>query len=501
METKQLRKIFYIVREVFVKLPWIILVALMCGIAAYIFKTETYEPTYVCSVNVAVKSKGSTSSAYSSLTEANSFAGTFELVIQSSELKALILKDTGWNSIPGDIRTMIIENTNIIELSATASDPLSAFQYMQAILKNYPKIVNEISGITSLVVLRAPVVPTHASSSSGASRAAVIAAILGAAAMIALFAFISYSNPLVDSAAYVKDNMNTVLLDTLPFEGKNGLLRSVFQKKEQPPILISGIGCSPAYVESIKNIRTTVLTEKKDGQSLAVLVSSSVMNEGKSTVAANLALSMAELKMRVALVDFDTYNPSLMKSFPKRAASVNKIDDFIFSTEGFSGSTVKLDYSTGIMMFFGTPGQKSRRTFPITAAARFINWLRGFTDIIIIDTPPITLFADAPELADYTDVSMIVVREHLATEDQIMNSISTLRDGSSKFIGCVYNGERFSSKTAAHSYGYGKYGYGKYGYGYGKYGYGYGKYGYGKNAYKKYEDNDETDDEDEEDED
>ncbi|MBQ4045600.1 MAG: hypothetical protein II627_04045, partial [Lachnospiraceae bacterium] len=91
-------------------------------------------------------------------------------------------------------------------------------------------------------------------------------------------------------------------------------------------------------------------------------------------------------------------------------------------------------------------------------------------DYVIVDSSPMQLVADAEEIADMTDASMLVVRQHLVEAKQINDGIDSLNSRKHKVIGCVFNyahSGRFGS-VGAFAYG-NSYGYG-YGYGYGKYG-------------------------------
>ena len=85
-------------------------------------------------------------------------------------------------------------------------------------------------------------------------------------------------------------------------------------------------------------------------------------------------------------------------------------------------------------------------------------WGRKNFDVIILDTSPCAVLADASELAD---CALLVIRQDYAPRDRILDGVRYLTDSKLPIIGAVLNG------TPGHSrYGYGSY-YG-YGYGYGK---------------------------------
>lgn len=110
---------------------------------------------------------------------------------------------------------------------------------------------------------------------------------------------------------------------------------------------------------------------------------------------------------------------------------------------------------------------------------RLMAGARQLADYVVIDSPPTSLMADAEVLAEYADVSLLVVRQGTAKTRDINDTIDMLENGSSKLLGCIYNDVKtgvFSGKKAWGDYGYG--GYRRYGHGYG-----YGKYGsYGKSV-------------------
>ena len=119
--------------------------------------------------------------------------------------------------------------------------------------------------------------------------------------------------------------------------------------------------------------------------------------------------------------------------------------------------------------------------------------VQKIADYVVIDSPPTSLMADAEILAEYADVSLLVVRQGMASAGFINDAIDILEDGHSELLGCVYNDVKtgvFSGKKVLGGYGYGKYRYGKYRFGYGKYHHGYGnynQYGYGTASYQAYD--------------
>ncbi len=113
---------------------------------------------------------------------------------------------------------------------------------------------------------------------------------------------------------------------------------------------------------------------------------------------------------------------------------------------------------------------------------KLIDVVKKYFDFIVIDSPPMSLMADAEVLADLSDMSILVVNYDMVLAQDLNDAIDALRDCRAVFAGCILNMVRTlpGSRRVIGGYGgYGRYGsYGRYGR-YGKYGnYGnYGRYG------------------------
>ena len=96
---------------------------------------------------------------------------------------------------------------------------------------------------------------------------------------------------------------------------------------------------------------------------------------------------------------------------------------------------------------------------------RLLSVLRKTMDYIVIDSPPVGMFADGDVLADVADSALLVVRQDVVSACDINDAADAISQGKAAFLGCVLNnmqtGFRFGRTSA---YGYGGYGYG-YGYG------------------------------------
>lgn len=124
--------------------------------------------------------------------------------------------------------------------------------------------------------------------------------------MIAVLLLLAVSQETVQTVPGAHDQLDTKLLATLRHERKRGALL----RNKKSALLISDPTCSFYYTETVHQLRAQVeRAHEKDGRQV-FLITSCAENEGKSTVAANLALSLAQKHQRVLLLDSDLRKPA-----------------------------------------------------------------------------------------------------------------------------------------------------------------------------------------------
>ena len=198
-----------------------------------------------------------------------------------------------------------------------------------------------------------------------------------------------------------------------------------------------------------------------------VLVVTSVSeNEGKSTVAANLAIALAEQSKRVLLMEGDLRRPSQFLIFNKKPQEKNELGEFLKG----KGTLKEVLMESGIPRLYLMIGRNcyssSTEMLHSSRMEKLIEVCRGSMDYVIIDSPPAGLIGDAEALAGYADAVMLVVRQNYILSEDINDVLDAFREHHSKVLGVVLNGVRSLENTVAGRYqgGYGRYGkYGAYG--------------------------------------
>ena len=206
---------------------------------------------------------------------------------------------------------------------------------------------------------------------------------------------------------------------------------------------------------------------QKDLYDRKVLVVTSVSkNEGKSTVAANLAIGLAEQGKKVILVDGDIRRPSQFLIFNLKVEEKNELGEFLKGAGVLGDILMKGDRQH--LYFLGGRNCYSSSTEMLHSdkLPRLMNACKKNADYVIIDTPPAGLLGDAQVFAQCADAVLMVVRQNYMLAEDINDILDDFRDNHSKILGVVLNGVQTFSHIADSTVGgyYGRYGhYGKYG--------------------------------------
>ena len=251
--------------------------------------------------------------------------------------------------------------------------------------------------------------------------------------------------------------------------------------------------------EIFRSMRTNIQFMMKENDQV-ILFTSSTSGEGKTFLAANLAVSFALLGKKVILCGLDIRKPALGRLFgvKDRTAGMTQllVKDTVSETDLRtticpSGANKNLD-----LLLAGPTPPNPTELLARENLHQIIEMLKKQYDYVILDTAPVGLVTDTLQIARYANVNCYVCRADYTPKANI-GILNSLVEEKKLVNTCVIlNGVDMSKKKYGYYYGYGRYGkYGRYGYGrygYGKYGnYGYGNYGnYGSYAESRYSNKD-----------
>lgn len=201
--------------------------------------------------------------------------------------------------------------------------------------------------------------------------------------------------------------------------------------------------------EAYRALRTRVQFSKPDKESLkTILITSPAPQEGKTTVAINLAGSFAMTNKKTLVVDCDLRKPRLHQ-IVERNKKPGLIDYFVGDVE-----FEKIVYPTEIenlsIITSGTIPPNPAEMLDSKQMDSFLSNVRSKFDYIILDSPPIVAVTDAEILAKKVDSSLLVVSADVTEVVMMDRAIQLLKNDNSFLLGVVLN--NFSTKPGYGSY-------------------------------------------------
>lgn len=397
---------------------------------------------------------------------AKQLAAAFPYMLGTDVMNELVKNELGVSYINGSIRAEAVADTNLFTLTVTSSDPQDAYDILEAVIASYPRVALYMVDYSQVIMKSEPTVPTAPYNSFSWKGSAVKGGMLGLGLSCLAALVLAMMRKTIFSAADLKASANVPILASVA--------RTSAKKRRSGKGIISltHAGVDPDFVEAMRGLRIKLLRAMTEPDAQVILVTSTLPGEGKTTISANLALSLASSGLRTVLIDTD-----LRKQDTKAAVGVNDTRPGL--PEYMTDSNIKV-----ASMLSPVPGSSlevicstaAKRRPPMNAhkLEQLIERLRPDYDYIVLDTPPCGIISDAKFICRCADAIVYVVRHDYASRNQIVDSMQELADQKAKLTGCVLN----DTPAVSHSkrYGYGQYGYGKYGYGKT----GYKKYGYGR---------------------
>lgn len=463
----------------FKRLWWLVLaLTVLFAAVLYYRKSVNFYPRYVLERTYAVEMVNGGVSANRNAAE--QMAKIFPSITQSGALTDIIADELESTSVPGTISISNINGTNLLTFNVTAWGPGVAVKIMDSAVKNYPDVAQYVVGQTKLIDVDVDGEPVVTSKTTVVRGSLKTGALIGFALGMLIVIIRSVAFRTIRSEEELHSVLNLNCLGTLPSCHNRSK-----KDTERSEINILYDSNRSSYIESMRLIRTRI--ERQMADKKVLMVTSSVAGEGKSTVAANLAISFALKGKRVILVDCDLRNPTVGKVF-NLSGSYPGLISVVKGKARIEDALVKIEnekLANGIMLM---PGSDVKSRFVEILSSdemkNVIDTLRAKADVVILDTPPSAVLVDAMMLVKHVDAIAYVIMSDYARRRSIIDGVEELSASGAPIVGCILNGGKSHSGKYGGYYGYyGKYG--RYGYGYSRYGYGYGSGHYG--GYSGYE--------------
>lgn len=449
------------------RLFWLpLLLAALCGGLLGLRAWRSYTPMYATQVTFTIQMADSSladiggSTSYYNKATAEQLTKTFPYLIQSELLQTKLRQAMGVDWLNGHITAQTVANTNLFSLKVTSTSAQDAYDILTAVTEVYPQVADYVIGNTEMNLLTVPEVATEPYNEFQPLRTICKGAVLGAALGLLFILLYAFTRRSIREPEDIRRHLNQTCIATLP--------RVTFKRRGNAidtSVSIRNQRVTGAFQESVRSMRVKFLREAQKRHAQVVMVTSTLPGEGKTTVAANLALTLSQNGAKVILVDLDLRKPSVKKTLGVRTASKG-VPELLSGGMDLNTALLPLEDSRLTLLAGDAPAAAPRQQLTSRRLSGILNELRQQADYIVLDTPPCGILADSAGVARLADCTLYVLRSGAVEVSHVVDSLQFLAESGTHLAGCVLN----DVQTGQSGYGYG------YGYGYSDYGYGYGKY-------------------------
>ncbi len=304
----------------------------------------------------------------------------------------------------------------------------------------------ELQALDNIGVVRSATLP-QAPVSSNTIPNLLLGSMAGVALMLTVVLLIEYLDDRVRSPQLIEETLGATLL------GAVDRIRPQSNHSHLNDKLITAVAPRHPISEAYRSIRTNLRVSTIDRRLRTLIVTSATPGEGKSVTAANLAIVMAQLGLRVVLVDADTRKPTLHKLF-----QLNRqpgLSDALLA-EGTPPQHYwqKVDIPNLYILPSGIRPPNPAELLSSQRMRDFLAALHSEADVVILDSPPLLVVTDAAVLASNGYDVVLVVNARRTQQSALLRAAEALQRIEAHLCGVVMNELSRSARNYAY---YGEY--------------------------------------------
>ena len=430
---------------------WILIVAVMIvfGSVFDFMKTVTYVPQYGTSMTATLSGGEDT---FKNIDKVQSYVNTLDYLMNSNNAKSYVKKKMPISKTTYKAE-VTLKQANVVKIKVTADTKREAYFSIKYLNDWYRENTERYSFPYNITVLKESKFSTKPVNPNSHIKNFLIGAVGSGFVLSCLFGLYFFLRDTIKSEEEVENKLDTRLYAKLPFEVKK---REDARNKKA--ILITSLKTSFFFRESMNKLRSKVEASSDKHGYKSFMITSAYENEGKSFVAANLALALAKNGRKVVLVDADFNKPAVFKIFDLDGSkSLNK------AIEGTSSwrSQVVSDRSGLDLLPCSQDSLKSEILTNSKKLDEIMKELREEYDFVIVDTCPAYLLNEPMAMNELVDATLFIVRQDYATSDVINETVKRLTYVKDNVLGVVFKNVVSEGNKGTSNYN-NRYGYNKY---------------------------------------
>ena len=425
-------QIYNIVHDVLLRWHMICLFGVIFAIAADLFLTFTYTPKYYTEVSVVRKQSSGT---VSSEEEGEEIATALGYILSSNLFTNEVKKELGVKKLEGSYSIENVPGTNVMKIRAEATTPQISYRMLNSMMGRYEEVASLVIGETRLEVIDKMQVPIKPSNQLNHMKNLLIFGSAGLTVAILFYGVLSFLRDTIKEKNDVKNKLQVRLLANIVKEPKTIVKWGKIQKKKA--LLVTQMTTSYEFVEAFRRLRIRFEAQARKKDYKIVSVSSTMENEGKSSIILNLAITLAKHGKKVLLVDLDLGKPALHKLLDMNVE--HGIEEALQGKFPLQ-QTITTHERTKIDCAYTKRGVSKR--LELLENPMLEEWLqecRKHYDYVLIDTPPSHMMSDSRIVSQYADALILVVCQNVVPTPLVNRTIEHYIMQGTPVMGCVLN--------------------------------------------------------------
>jgi non-specific protein-tyrosine kinase len=335
-----------------------------------------------------------------------------------------------------------LQNAHTDVEKASLSNKLSDLQsiYSNLVMTFEQVRMAEAENVPNIVPIE-PAVPSSTPISPNVQRSTLLATLVGALLVMGSIFAIDALDDSVRTPEEVTRKLGLPVLAVIS-HFDNTSENPITEEKPRSPVS-----------EAFRSLRTNVQYTSVDYPLQTILVTSAEPGEGKTTITVNLAIVFSQGGRRVTLVDADLRHPSIHKrlEYPNRYGLSSL---FVNSGDNMDGSVQKTRIENLSVVTAGDIPPNPSELLGSQKMGKILTHLKDFSDVVLLDSPPVTVVTDATVMVPLVDGVLLVVKPGATRFTSIRSMLEQLRRANANIIGVVFNDLNLRSTRYRYSYYY-----------------------------------------------
>ena len=454
--------LFYILKHI-----WLLILCAAIGAGYMYWRTsyrvrDTYTASgtmYVYNANPNLVNYGYTNA--SDLSSAVKLLDTYTVVVKSNKVLDVVVErllpdypNITVGAIAGSLSMGSVSETGVTRVRCTTDDPQKSADICNAVLDVAPNEIIRVVGAGNIEIIDYAT-PPKSPDGRGTTRQVLTGALAGAAVAAGILALLFLLNQKVDDTKELTDNYKLPVLSAIKRDKEENEDPGKFMLNEDSPMDV---------IESYAKLRMNLLYTLVDKDKHTVIVTSAISGEGKSTIAANLAISAAMSGKRVLLVDADMRRACQHDVF-HYDDNFKGLSDVLVGSCAWRDVVLSSNQTTMNILPAGSLPPNPAELLDSPAMHTLLTELEAAYDLVLLDVPPINIVADPLALSAWVAGGLFVVRQGYSDHRDIRRALNQAEMTGLNLLGFVFYGENLrQGGYYSRRYYYGKYGkyYGNY---------------------------------------